>query len=157
MIKKNLVILTICFFTLVLNTGFAKEIHHQAELVDSRINVQENKTRIVLVANQAINYEIFRLHRPNRLVVDLKNTVLDTHIAKTNQNMGVINNIRTAEKPGNTLRIVFDLNNAVDSNAFQLPPSPHPHARIVIDLENTKGSSFQHNKSTENDSISTLS
>ncbi|HEX5756639.1 MAG TPA: N-acetylmuramoyl-L-alanine amidase [Arenimonas sp.] len=79
-----------------------------------RLSVQEaqESTRAVLELNGAVDYKVFTLANPDRLVVDLRGSALAASFKAPGPN-GVVLDVRTGKPADNDLRIVFDLAAAV--------------------------------------------
>nr|UOP05205.1 AMIN domain-containing protein [Conchiformibius kuhniae] len=91
-----------------------------------RIASDRSYTRVSVEADGKLRYKYFMLENPYRLVVDVEdadlNPVLGNMAGKLPANDPYIANIRTAQKDGNTVRIVFDLKRRVLPKVFGLQP-----------------------------------
>lgn len=94
-----------------------------------------DSTRMVFDLSGPVEHKIFTLQNPARVVIDIANTrktpsldVLDTRSA------GPIVNVRSAEQPGNQLRVVLDLKQDVRPKSFLLKPNDQYGHRLVVDL-----------------------
>ncbi|MCL1077396.1 N-acetylmuramoyl-L-alanine amidase [Parashewanella spongiae] len=101
-----------------------------------RVWAAPESTRIVLDLGTKVKYKHFTLSKPNRLVVDLENTKLKVDLKKIKNSSKLLKRIRLSKSPKkSTARIVLDLNQAVKSKLFSLPPTaPYGH-RLVVDIE----------------------
>ena len=68
-----------------------------------------NKQRLVFEFDGTIKRSLFSLHTPERIVLDLRNTILTTSLRKPNGINTLVQGIRHAVRNDNDLRIVFDL------------------------------------------------
>jgi N-acetylmuramoyl-L-alanine amidase len=68
-----------------------------------------NKQRLIFEFDGEVKRSVFSLHRPERVVLDLKNTTLKTKLSKPLGNNTLVTGIRHAIRHDNDLRIVFDL------------------------------------------------
>ena len=91
-------------------------------------------TRVVIDLSSPVEFSKNRISNPERLYFDLKNTVI-TKEMKTNLPVGdgVLKMVRAGQFNPDTARVVFDLEETADFNAFVLD-SP---ARLVIDVYRT--------------------
>lgn len=111
-----------------------------------RLSQSEQKTRLVFDLSDKTNFTAFLLNKPYRLVIDLKNT-RQTKIIKLPSLTGTpIQNIRYAQQPKNTLRVVLDLAKPLQYTSQILAPSAQNSDRLVIDLTDKKHVLLQPNK-----------
>jgi len=110
---------------------------------DIRIGHSKNKTRFVIEANKKINYKIFTLANPNRVVIDI-NEVSWKNNAGGARGKGAIDKYRYGLfKPG-TSRIVLDLNSpAVIDKSFTIKPRGKNGHRLVVDLKRSNQKKFE--------------
>jgi N-acetylmuramoyl-L-alanine amidase len=73
------------------------------------------------------------LSNPDRLVIDLPNSVASDSLALTAAT-GVVTALRTGERPGGELRLVLELNEAAKAKTFLLAPNEQYGHRLVVDL-----------------------
>jgi N-acetylmuramoyl-L-alanine amidase len=95
-------------------------------------------TRLTLESKQVIQYNMFRLPNPDRLVIDLKNVkpgdALKALSNKISTDDPYIKSIRIAQhKPGVT-RLVLDLKSEVKPQLFDLNPVGSYGHRLVLDI-----------------------
>ena len=101
---------------------------------DVRIWASPDSTRVVLDLSQAVEFELFTLSGPERVVVDLRGTGLDAARVRLPEGSGLVRSIRTGQQPGGTLRVVLDLAQHARANAFLTPPNDAYGDRLVLDL-----------------------
>jgi len=106
----------------------------KARLKGYRISRQPNKTRVVFDIDGRVQHSIFSLDRPDRLVVDLKQTGKLSTLQKPAIPASVLKNIRIAPRKQSDLRIVLDLKSQSGHNSFVLPASGANPSRLVIDF-----------------------
>ena len=119
-----------CFVGIFMLCAFPSE---AANITGMRIGQQIGSVRIVLEADQKLDYQTFLLSDPKRLVVDVYNT----NIKKTLQSdkNSIIASTRIGTLSGNDKRIVFDLQKPVMiKKAFMLEPQKEFGWRFVIDV-----------------------
>lgn len=95
-----------------------------------RLSHSSANTRLVIDLSEKSNHHLFTLKNPDRLVIDLSNTIQSTPLIVPNLGNSPINKIRHAQKDNKTLRIVLDLKKPLKSSSQSLA---NPH-RLVIDL-----------------------
>jgi N-acetylmuramoyl-L-alanine amidase len=100
---------------------------------DVRVAVEPSKTRVVLDLSEAIDYRTFSLENPNRLVVDLQNVRGGPDATNMDFTGSAVRKLRFGAHESD-LRMVIDLNGAVQPHSFLLPPVADSGPRLVIDL-----------------------
>jgi len=105
-----------------------------ALLKDVRMAKQNNQVRLVLDLDSNVNNHVFSLQNPNRLVIDLKNTILSKSIKKENLQNNFIHDVRIGEGDGQSLRIVLDLEKITKFKHFMIPGSRSQNTRMVVDI-----------------------
>jgi len=106
------------------------------------------KTRIVFDLSDDVQYKIFTLPNPSRLVIDIKQSVLKVKLSKIELPKTLVSQIRNSDKSGN-LRVVLDLKKTVTTKDFTLKPFQKYGHRLVVDLK-PKGSKKKVVKTIEN-------
>jgi len=101
-----------------------------------RVSNEENKTRLVFDLNATTRPNVFALHAPERLVIDLPYTQKSNSFTVPDLANSPIKKIRSAKNTKNKLRIVLDLHYAVDYTSQVLKPYQQNGHRLVIDLKN---------------------
>jgi len=102
-----------------------------------RIWSENEKTRVVLDLSRSVDHNIFTLRspdRPDRLVIDLKDSRLAKSLTRLPKGAGAIRSIRSAIRSNGQLRVVLDLNQGVRSRSFTAGPNSQYGDRLVIDL-----------------------
>ncbi|MFK5986345.1 MAG: N-acetylmuramoyl-L-alanine amidase [Pseudomonadota bacterium] len=93
-----------------------------------------DKTRVVFEISDKFTYKAFQLSKPERLVVDIKNTAIDKNTLRALNNSALIVASRSSKKSNNSLRVVLELKKKVQFKAFQLLPGKGYRHRLVVDL-----------------------
>ncbi len=106
----------------------------QTRVEGVRIWPAPDHTRLVLDMGSEVDHSIFSLANPSRLVIDIKNTRLDTSFSKLDLSGSPIQRIRSAPRHGDDLRVVLDLKRDVKPRSFQLEPNAEYGNRLVVDL-----------------------
>jgi N-acetylmuramoyl-L-alanine amidase len=105
-----------------------------------RIWPADDYTRVAIEHDTAnIRYETFKLNQPDRLVVDLKDMLLDPRLrellAAVQPNDPYIEGVRVGQFSKEVVRLVFDLKQGdIRPKVFSLPPIAQYRHRLVIDL-----------------------
>jgi N-acetylmuramoyl-L-alanine amidase len=106
--------------------------------VDVRLWPAEDYTRITLEHAGTVQYKHFLMENPQRLVVDLLNLRLDDTLkeltAKLKAHDPYVQQIRVAQFDPETVRLVFDLKQAVRPELFAMAPVAEYQHRFVIDF-----------------------
>ncbi|OQW93644.1 MAG: hypothetical protein BWK79_10050 [Beggiatoa sp. IS2] len=96
-------------------------------------NTSQN-ARFVFKMDTAVIYNLFALNHPHRLVIDFKDTQLTTRLLTLPADHPFLENIRSAPRNGNELRVVLDLKMPVHIKSF-LVKSENGHGQsLVIDI-----------------------
>ncbi len=106
-------------------------------VVVERVRMHEapEHTRVVFETSGPVNYDVFRMTGPNRVVVDLKNAALTDGLDPRAAAKGHkrITNVRTAPR-GAGQRVVLDMAAVFEPRHFKLDPVPPYGHRLVVDL-----------------------
>lgn len=105
------------------------------EVQNLRIWAGPDNTRAVLDLDQRVDYRVFTLEDPHRLVVDIRNARLPEPLPFAADNAGVIAGVRHGIRNGTDIRVVFDLQGKVQPQSFVLDPAGRYGHRLVIDLK----------------------
>ena len=104
-----------------------------AEVKALRIWPGPEYTRAVFDVSGPIDYKLFDLVGPNRLVLDLKSSNFAAGFEAA-EAKGVLKAIRTGPQGKSDVRVVFDLDEGVRLKSFLLPPAEKFGYRLVLDL-----------------------
>ena len=102
---------------------------------DIRLSQQDNNTRLVFDLNGPVDHKLFTLHKPERVVIDLKRTQLASSGGLDNLRDGLLTGVRTGVRNKTDLRVVLDLSEKSSPKSFMLQPSGDQGHRLVIDLK----------------------
>jgi len=105
-----------------------------------RISREPNKTRLVFDLDDSVEYSLFSMHKPERLVIDLKQTRLMNAGVLEELHSPQLKGIRTGVRKMHDLRIVLDLKSRTTPNSFLLEPKGNNGYRLVIDVKEPAGS-----------------
>ena len=101
-----------------------------------RIGQNVGGARLVFDADSKFDYNVFLLTSPKRLVIDVKDSKVNSRLEQGVEKNNILSNIRVASTPDGDARIAFDLKQpAIVKKAFMLPPQSSFGWRFVVDLE----------------------
>lgn len=107
---------------------------------DIRLGVTAERTRLVLDLGAKVDFDIFLLDRPRRVVVDLPSLAWPTDQPTVD---GLVQKIRFGQFTADKSRLVVDAKGPVRvEKSFLLPPSSGLPHRLVIDLVKTGNKEF---------------
>jgi len=124
-------------FILFLFFFWSQQTYAASQITKVRAWKSPDKTRVVFEITNKANYSVFQLHKPERLVIDLKNTSINSLALKKLDYNGLIVNSRSSKRGKNSLRLVLQLKNKVRIKDFQLKPNLNYRHRLVVDLFET--------------------
>ena len=111
-----------------------------ATVKDIRLGVTKERTRIVLDLQSNVDFEIFLLDRPRRVVVDLPSLEWPENQPKE---AGLVQKLRFGQFTADKSRLVIDAKGPVKvAKSFMLPPSSGLPHRLVIDLVKASSTEF---------------
>ena len=119
---------------LVLSTVACTCLAGQAAVKNVRMWPAPDRTRIVFDVNGPLEHTLFVLHNPARVVVDLRDTTLESDIDRPTDAGQLLRRIRYAQRNHRDLRVVFDLRKPVRPRSFLLKPNKKYGYRLVVDL-----------------------
>ncbi len=106
----------------------------QAAVENVRMWPAPDRTRIVFDVNGPLEHTLFVLNNPARVVVDLRDTRLESAVDRPTENDKLLERIRHAARNHRDLRVVFDLRKPVRPRSFLLKPNKQYGYRLVVDL-----------------------
>ena len=101
-----------------------------------RVWTSPEDTKAVIDLSGQVDYKLFQLENPPRIVVDIENTKVTKKFNVKNNS--VIRKIRNGRKGKTTLRLVFDLRSQQKAKSFLLKPAKQYGHRLVIQLSKPK-------------------
>ena len=105
-----------------------------ADINGFRVWTDPEKTRAVLDLDSQVDYQVFTLDNPPRVVIDLPHADLNHALKLVEEHAGVIDHVRHGRPDKDTLRIVLDLESSRSVKSFMLDPTSDYGHRLVIDL-----------------------
>ncbi len=108
---------------------------YAAEKVKSiRVWKAPEYTRVVLDLTGAVDHQVFMLKSPDRLVLDLTNTVSPKSLSSLDFSGSPVSGIRHAKRESSGVRFVLDMREAVKPKSFLLKPNDRYGDRLVVDI-----------------------
>ena len=105
-----------------------------AEIDSLRVSQSGDRTRLVFDLSEDVKHSLIFLEEPERLVIDIANTTVETEFDGISLTKTPISNIRYGVRSGSDVRIVFDLKDKVTAKSFILNGDLDSKNRLVIDL-----------------------
>lgn len=129
-------------------TGGTRVASAEPTVTDLRVGVHEAKTRLVVDLDAAVDFQVFTLADPYRIVIDLPEVEFALPRSARHRT-GAIEGYRFGLFEPGTSRIVIDASAPLAvAAAFPLPPSgPYGH-RLVLDLATVDRTSFLNQSAT---------
>jgi len=120
-------------FVILLTLLVPQKLFAAAQVKGLRVWTGPDDTKAVIDLSGQVDYKLFQLQNPPRVVVDIQQTELTKKLfLKANP---VIRKVRNGKKGQHTLRLVFDLNSKQKARSFLLKPAQKYGHRLVIQLE----------------------
>lgn len=101
---------------------------------DVRLWTAPDHSRLVFDLNRKIKYKVFRLHNPERVVVDMEHSTFKANLKSLKIPDPVVQNIRHGKPSSKVLRVVMDVKEKVQPRSFLLKPMQGKPYRLVVDL-----------------------
>lgn len=121
---------------LAIGTLFPATACAEPSVIGARIGKHPGTTRFVLDLSAAVEFKLFTLNAPYRVVIDLPRVRWDIQEGGLDQGGGLIKRYRFGHFTPETSRVVLDLEAPVGiKEAFILPPEGDAGHRLVVDLE----------------------
>ena len=125
--------MTTRFFAVLAGLVLAWMPAQAAEIKALRIWAGPEYTRAVFDVSGPLDYKLFDLTGPDRLVLDLKSSTFNVDYTGAPAK-GLLKAMRSGKQGSRDLRIVFDLGESVRPKSFLLPPAEKFGYRLVLDL-----------------------
>ena len=104
------------------------------QLRSMRISSAMHPIRVVLELSNNPSYQVFTLHHPDRVVIDLRKTQLKTRLKSLSKSNRLVKKVRVSKKARQALRLVLDMRVPVKVKTFVLETKGHYNSRLVLDL-----------------------
>jgi len=105
-----------------------------ADVEEIRVWRAPDHTRLVFDLSSGINYNLFTLDNPSRVVIDIENSRLLADLAGLDLADSPVLSVRSAPRDNTNLRVVLDLGAAVEHSSFTLGANGEFKDRLVVDL-----------------------
>jgi len=122
------------FLSVFVLAGISANTITAAEIQDVRLWRAPDYTRIVFDLDESVQYSVFPLENPSRIVIDVENSRMISSITGLDFKGSPVTDIRSAPRNTNDLRIVLDLTGEVNPSSFALEANGDQKDRLVIDL-----------------------
>lgn len=110
----------------------------QAQVVSTRIWPATDYTRVTFESKSKLEYTLFTVKDPERLVLDLEATALSPALAELHGKVvpddPYLEKLRVGRNRPGVVRVVLDLKSEVSAQAFALKPVAGYGHRLVLDL-----------------------
>lgn len=104
-----------------------------SEIKNLRIWAGPEYTRAVFDVSGPVDYKLFELNKPDRIVLDIRGSELGAGFSAPSVK-GLLKSLRAGKQGKNDSRVVFDLADNVRPKSFLLPPADKFGYRLVLDL-----------------------
>ena len=105
-----------------------------ASVDEVRVWRAPDHTRVVFDLSAGVEYNLFALENPPRVVIDLRNSTMAVNLSRVDLDDSPIQAIRSAARNDRDLRVVLDLGAAVRHSGFTLGANGEFKDRLVVDL-----------------------
>ena len=124
----------IAFIVILMSMLISRSLLASEDIQGMRIWPSQDNTRVVFDLSGPVEYKIFPLENPNRVVVDITNAKFKGYIDEISLMGTQISKVRHSMAEKGKLRIVFDVSEKLNPTAFLLSPNESYGNRLVIDL-----------------------
>ena len=119
---------------LVLGQTWAASAQGAPSLLGMRMFDASTHTRVVFDLSAPVDYNLFSLRRPDRVVLDFKGVAVKTAIGNGFRRNRRITGIRQAKRNDDHFRVVFDMARQERARSFLLGPHGRRGHRLVVDF-----------------------
>ncbi|MBF0446948.1 MAG: N-acetylmuramoyl-L-alanine amidase [Magnetococcales bacterium] len=110
-------------------------------IADVHMWTAPDHTRVVFDLERTTGHKVMQLSNPNRLVVDLVDSVVGVDPATMGFSDPIVNRVRSGIPRPGVVRTVFELNTGIKPRVFSLKQSEDKPPRLVLDLVRLEGRS----------------
>ncbi|MBS0514642.1 MAG: N-acetylmuramoyl-L-alanine amidase [Proteobacteria bacterium] len=103
------------------------------ELKAAKISVEADRTRVFLDLAGPVDYKLFEITNPGRIVLDMRDSAAAESFAVPG-GRGLLKSLRTGAQNKTDLRVVLDLAADVRPKSFLMPPDAGSGYRLIVDL-----------------------
>lgn len=104
------------------------------DIQDMRIWRSPDYTRVVFDVDSRVEYSVFVLDNPHRVVIDVSQSRMRADISNLDMQDSPIVSVRSGVRNEGDTRIVLDVSGPVNPSSFTLPPNAEFGNRLVVDL-----------------------
>jgi N-acetylmuramoyl-L-alanine amidase len=104
-----------------------------AEIKSLQLTSANDRTRAVFDLTAPVDYRLFEIANPDRIVLDVRASVFGEHFI-TPTAKGLLKSVRTGKQGRGDLRVVFDLAAGVRPKSFLQPATEKTPCRLVVEL-----------------------
>ena len=150
--KKSIYIFSlICCLMLFFAQNIALAASDTATVKNVRISKNDDKVRIVVDADKEVDYQVFALESPNRVVIDLSDAVLDKDVSReTNINSDYATKVRLAQFKENVVRVVVETDMKKGNYDIFGIGGGNSDYRVAMDFGNLSGTASSTNSDSNN-------
>ncbi len=109
------------------------------DIAGMRMWTAPDHTRLVFDISSPVKHKLFRLHDPERLVIDFKKSGMKARPDADKFKNRQVSDLRYSAQKGGDLRVVLDLKSPVRPKSFLLKPNAEYGHRLVVDLYDQVG------------------
>ncbi len=109
------------------------------DIAGMRMWTAPDHTRLVFDISSPVKHKLFRLHDPERLVIDFKQSGMKARPDADKFKNRQVSDLRYSAQKGGDLRVVLDLKSPVRPKSFLLKPNAEYGHRLVVDLYDQVG------------------
>jgi len=105
-----------------------------SDIRDLRVWRSPDYTRVVIDLDSHVEYSVFVLDNPHRVVIDVNDARMLADVAQVDLQDSPVKSVRSALRNQRDTRIVLDMDGPVNPSSFTLPPNDEFGDRLVVDL-----------------------
>lgn len=105
-----------------------------ANLLGMRMWPAPDSTRVVFDISQPVEYNVFTLENPRRVVIDIRDISLKGELTQPSSKDGITQRVRHGPRGDRGLRIVLDVRHETEIKSLLLGPNQKYGHRLVVDL-----------------------
>lgn len=121
-------------FVFVMVTSLWPALSGATTLSAARVVTSNAKQQFVFDVSDAVDFKAFTLSKPNRLVLDLKNTQVKTALSQLNVQGTVVSSIRSGYFQPGVVRVVFDLKQPAKWQTRRLASDGRHGQQLVLEF-----------------------
>lgn len=121
-------------YTLALALGLWPFVTTATDVAGIRMWPAPDKTRVVFDVGGPLEYRVFQIQGPNRVVLDIERSRYTEVLRSSKLSGGVLQGIRAGDRGNGQVRVVLDVARPVTVKSFVLGPNERYGHRLVVDL-----------------------